>query len=638
MMNLSKKESEGFIMANKYDGLARIIVQNVGGKGNIKSLTHCFTRLRFVLKDESKANEEMLKKTDGIVNIVKSGGQFQVVIGTHVPDVYEAVMDVAHLNTQVSEDGDQKTSILDVFSGIFLPAIGLLCACGIVKGLLVLFTTLGVLSTDSGTYQILYAIGDCIFYFFPVILGYTAAKKFKCSEITGIALGTILIYPNIISLMSGDPITTILPGTIFESAVYTKFLGIPVLLSNYSSTVIPIILSVWFASKVEKFAKKISPAVVKSFLVPLITLLITAPLTFLVIGPLATWISNILAWLTNAIFNISPALFGLFIGGFWQVFVIFGVHNGLFPIVLNNLATLGYDYIFAATCAGCFTQIAVLAAIIMKTKDKNLRTTSISALFSGIFGITEPAIYGVTLPLKKPFIISCIASGIAGAVAVVGGTRYFNMGGQGIVCFTCYIDPSGKSASLVWSIIAVVGAMILSFIATMLVYKDKKEDNEAKKIEVKAAEGEKIVTSPATGKVIPLSEVKDEAFASEALGKGVAIVPEEGCVVAPFDGTVTMVFDTGHAVGLTSEDGVEMLIHIGLDTVKLNGKYFEKLVTNNEKVTAGQPLIRFDLAAIKDAGYDVTTPVIVTNMDAFKDMKKAAEGAVKAQENLLVIE
>ncbi|MDD6304675.1 MAG: PTS transporter subunit EIIB, partial [Lachnospiraceae bacterium] len=228
-------------MANKYDGLARIIVQNVGGKDNIKSLTHCFTRLRFVLKDESKANEEMLKKTDGIVNIVKSGGQFQVVIGTHVPDVYEAVMDVAHLNAQVSGDGDQKTSILDVFSGIFLPAISLLCACGIVKGLLVLFTTLGVLSTDSGTYQILYAIGDCIFYFFPVILGYTAAKKFKCSEITGIALGTILIYPNIISLMSGEAITTILPGTIFESAVYTKFLGIPVLLSNYSSTVIPII-------------------------------------------------------------------------------------------------------------------------------------------------------------------------------------------------------------------------------------------------------------------------------------------------------------------------------------------------------------------------------------------------------------
>ena len=625
-------------MANKYDGLARIIVQNVGGKGNIQSLTHCFTRLRFVLKDESKANEDMLKKTDGVVNVVKSGGQFQVVIGTHVPDVYEAVMDVAHLNTQMAADTDQKTGLLDVFSGIFLPAIGLLCACGIVKGLLVLFTTLGVLSTDSGTYQILYAIGDCIFYFFPVILGYTAAKKFKCSEITGIALGTILIYPNIISLMDGDPITTILSGTVFESAVYTKFLGIPVLLSNYSSTVIPIILSVWFASKVEMLAKKISPAVVKSFLVPLLTLIITAPLTFLVIGPLATWISNILAWLTNAIFNISPALFGLFIGGFWQVFVIFGVHNGLFPIVLNNLATLGYDYIFAATCAGCFTQIAVLAAIIIKTKDKNLRTTSISALFSGIFGITEPAIYGVTLPLKKPFIISCITSGIAGAVAVVGGTRYFNMGGQGIFCFTCYIDPSGNSASLVWSIIAVIGAMAAAFAATMVVYKDQNQNLQDRRNETKITEGEKIVTSPAAGKVIPLGEVKDEAFASGTLGDGIAIVPEEGCVAAPFDGTVTMVFDTGHAVGLTSDDGVELLIHIGLDTVKLNGKYFEKLVANNEKVTAGQPLIRFDLKAIQEAGYDVTTPVIVTNMDVFKEMKKTEQTTIKLQQDLLVIQ
>lgn len=635
IMNLSKRK-RGFIMASKYDGLARIIVQNVGGKGNIKSLTHCFTRLRFVLKDETKANEEMLKKTDGIVNIVKSGGQFQIVIGTHVPDVYEAVMEVAHLSTQTADDENQKTGILDVFSGIFLPAIGLLCACGIVKGLLVLLTTLGVLSTESGTYQILYAIGDCIFYFFPVILGYTAAKKFKCNEIVGIALGAILIYPNIISLMDGEAITTVFSGTVLESAVYTKFLGIPVLLNNYSSTVIPIILSIWFASKVEKFAKKISPAVVKSFLVPLLTLLITAPLTFLLIGPLATWISNILAWLTSAIFNISPVLFGLFVGGFWQVFIIFGVHNGLFPIVINNLSTLGYDYIFAATCAGCFTQVAVLAAIIIKTKDKGLRTTSISALFSGIFGITEPAIYGVTLPLKKPFIISCITSGIAGAVAVAGGTRYFNMGGQGIFCFTCYIDPSGNNASLMWSIIAVIGAMLLSFIATMLVFKDK-EDLENKKIEVTSMNGEKIVTSPATGNVIELKDVKDPAFADGTLGDGVAIVPEEGCIVAPFDGTVSMIFETGHAVGLTSEDGIEVLIHVGLDTVNLNGKYFEKLVQNSEKVVAGQPLIKFDLKAIKEAGYDVTTPVLVTNMDAFKEIEKTATGKIKVQQNLFTI-
>lgn len=625
-------------MASKYDGLARIIIQNVGGKENIKSLTHCFTRLRFVLQNEDKANEEMLKKTDGIVNIVKSGGQFQVVIGTHVPDVYEAVVQIAHLDVAVNgenEDG-KKNGILDIFSGIFLPTIGLLCACGIVKGLLVLLTTIGMLSSDSGTYQILYAIGDCIFYFFPVILGYTAAKKFKCSEITGIALGAILIYPNIISLMSADPISTILSGTIFESAVYTKFLGIPVLLNNYSSTVIPIILSVWFAAKVERFAKKISPAVVKSFLVPLITLLITAPLAFLVIGPLATWISNILAWLTDVIFNISPALFGLFVGGFWQVFVIFGVHNGLFPIVLNNLSTLGYDYVFAATCAGCFTQVAVLAAIIIKTKDKGLRTTSISALFSGIFGITEPAIYGVTLPLKKPFIISCISSAVAGAIAVAGGTRYFNMGGQGIFCFTCYINPDGSNGSLMWCLIAVAIAMVLSFVATMLTFKDK--GAASKEIaSAGAAEGTQTVTSPLSGEVISLSEVKDQTFAEGSLGDGVAIIPEEGIVTAPFCGKVSMVFETGHAVGLLSDGGVELLIHIGMDTVELKGKYFEKLVSDGESVREGQPLLRFDMEAIKKAGYDVTTPVLVTNMAAFGSLKKVAAGKIKARQDLFTI-
>lgn len=460
-------------MASKYDGLARIIVQNVGGKDNILSLEHCFTRLRFRLKDDAKANQEILKSTDGIVNIIISGGQFQIVIGTHVGDVYDAVVAVAHIKAANEEKSGEKLTIMDIISGIFTPALGLLCACGIVKGLLTVLTTAFGMSTDSGTYQILYAIGDVIFYFFPVILGYTAARKFGCSEIIGIAIGGSLIYPTLISIASGEAMYVLFEGTVFESSVYMTFLKIPVILNNYSSTVIPIILAVWFGSKIERWIKKVSPAVVKSFLVPLVTLLITVPITFIIIGPVATWISNILAWIATALFNLSPALFGLFVGGLWQVMVIFGVHQGMIPIVINNLATLGYDYIFAATCAGCFTQVAILAAIAIRTKNKDLRTTSLAALFSGIFGITEPAIYGVTLPLKIPFIISCIYSGIAGAIAVVGGTRYFNMGGQGIFCFTCYVNPSGDSASLMFSLIAVGLAMVLSFITMFILYKDK---------------------------------------------------------------------------------------------------------------------------------------------------------------------
>ena len=643
-------------MAGKYDGLAKVIIQNVGGKRNILYLEHCFTRLRFRLKDEGAANAEMLRNTEGVVNVIISGGQFQIVIGTHVPDVYEAVLKAAHLNQGQPESGQgEKSGLVDVISGVFMPAIGLLCACGIVKGLLVMLTTLGLMTADRGTYQILYAVGDCIFYFFPVILGYTAAKKFKCNEVIGIAIGCTMIYPAIISVMAGEPVSTLFAGSIFESKIYMNFLGIPVILNNYSSTVIPVILAVWFGSKVERKMKEWSPAVVKSFLVPLVTLVVTVPITFLVIGPVATWLSNIIGMITEALFNLSPIVFGLFVGAFWQVFVIFGVHQGMIPIVLNNMATMGYDVIFAATCAGCFTQVAVLAAIVIRTKNKNLRSTSISALFSGIFGITEPAIYGVTLPLKTPFIISCAASGIAGAIAVAGGTRYFNMGGQGIFCFTCYINPDGSSTSLVFSLIAVGIAMVISFAAMMILFKDK-EENQTKEIKaeetgmeeaesMKAEESVKAdvtqsgeeIESPLTGRLVALCDVEDEAFSQGVLGKGIAVEPEEGCVYAPADGTVSAIFPTGHAIGMVTDQGAELLIHIGMDTVKLNGEGFRVMAANGDHVKKGQKLVEFDLEFIKKSGYSPITPVIVANTAAYRDIIPVDAKHRKAGEPLLIL-
>lgn len=628
-------------MAGKYDGLARIIVQNVGGRENILSVEHCFTRLRFRLKDEGRANQEMLKTTDGIVNIIVSGGQFQVVIGSHVGDVYETLLDIAQIQKETSEDTEAgRQSILDVISGIFTPIIGLLCASGIIKGLLVLLTTLGVMNAGSGTYQLLYAMGDALFYFFPVLLGYTAAKKFRCNEATGIIIGCIMIYPSLIALMSGDPLNTMFAGTVFESGIFMKFLGIPIILNNYSSTVIPVILSVWFGSKTEKMIKKYSPAVVKSFLVPLITLLLTVPVTFIIIGPAATWLSNILAWTTSALFDISPILFGLFVGGFWQIFVIFGVHQGLIPIVINGLATNGYDYIFAATCAGCFTQVAVLLAIMIKTKNRNLKTTSLSALFSGLFGITEPAIYGVTLPLKTPFIISCVSSAIAGAIAVAGGTRYYNMGGQGIFCFACYINPDGTSTSLVFSLIAVAVGMVLSFVAMLLLYKDK--DDTAEKESAPAPSGsrgermEEVLASPVNGKCVALGEVPDEAFSSGALGAGAAYLPEEGIVRAPADATVRAVFPTGHALGMVTDGGAEVLIHIGMDTVKLGGEGFKVMVKEGERVIKGQILVEFDLAVISEAGYSSVTPMIITNTGDYSEITPVT-GCVAAGSDSVIL-
>lgn len=470
-------------MSSKYKHLAEVIIENIGGKENIISLQHCFTRLRFKLKDDSIAKSDVLSNTEGIVNIVKSGGQFQIVIGTHVAEVYKAVCDTAGIaqimtNTSDAEEKDQKpkgalNQFIDLISGIFLPVLGLLCACGMMKGLLVILTTIGILSDTDGTYQILYAIGDCIFYFFPVFLGYTAAKKFKCSEVIGIAIGTIMIYPNLIALLGQDPIFTVFEGTVLESDIFVTFLKIPVILNNYTSTVIPVILAVWFGAKVEKFAKSITPSVVKTFFAPFLTLLITIPVTLIVLGPIATWISNLLGATALQIYEFSPVLFGLFIGGFWQIFVIFGVHNGFFPIVINNLATQGYDPVFAATIAGCFTQLAILLAILIKTKDQKLRSLSSSALFSSIFGITEPAIYSVTLPLKKPFIISCIASAVGGAIAVGGGTKYFNLGGQGIFAFPCYMNPDGSMTSIMMSFVAVGVSMVIAFVATLVIFKDK---------------------------------------------------------------------------------------------------------------------------------------------------------------------
>lgn len=636
-------------MASKYDGLARIIIQNIGGKENIISVEHCFTRLRFKLKDESKANTDILKSTEGVVNVIQKGGQYQIVIGNHVNQVYEVVVEKAHIKNSTETETETKgekdknifNSFVDTVSGIFLSIIGLLCACGMLKGLLVILKTTGLLTEADGTYVILSAIGDCIFYFFPVFLGYTSAKKFKVNEVIGLAIGASMIYPTIISAMNGEVLDVLFNGTIFESNIFLTFLKIPVILSNYTSTVIPVILAVWLASKVEKFAKKIVPDVIKSFGVPLITLSITVPATFIVIGPVATWLSNIIGIIVQALYNFNPIIFGVFVGGLWQIFVIFGIHQGLIPIVLNSLATLGYDTIFAATATAPFTQVAILLAIILRTKNKKLKTTSISAFFSGIFGITEPAIYGVTLPLKKPFIISCIASAIGGGLAMGLGVKFYNMGGQGIFAFPCYINPNGNAAhDVLMSVIAVLVAMVIAFVLTLMFFKDKSDDknetvvvNNDKEVNDKKIE----LGSPIAGTVMPISEVKDEAFASGLMGKGVAIEPAEGKVISPADGVLTSLYPTGHAMGITTNDGTEILIHIGMDTVNLQGKYFDIKAKQGDVVRQGQILVEFDMDGIKNSGYSITTPVIITNSNDYSKFSITEKSTISLAETLITL-
>ncbi|MCM1989499.1 beta-glucoside-specific PTS transporter subunit IIABC [Oceanirhabdus seepicola] len=629
----------------KYEQLAKNIIKNVGGKENVNSLTHCVTRLRFKLKDEKKANTEVLKNMDGIVTVVQSGGQYQVVIGNHVADVYEEVMAVGGFGTasESDETGEKKgifNSLIDTISGIFAPALGVLAATGMIKGFNALFLALGWLALDSGTYQLLNAIGDCFFYFFPIFLGYTAAKKFKLNHFVGMAIGAALVYPALGGLTVGEPLYTLFQGSIIESPVYITFLGIPVILMNYSSSVIPIILATYVASKVEKVFKKIIPDVVKTFLVPFCTLLVVAPLTFIVVGPIATWAGQLLGAGTVALYELSPILTGIVIGGFWQVFVIFGLHWGLIPVAINNLVTLGYDPVLAMSFAASFAQTGVVLAILFKTKNKKLKGLSLSSVISGIFGVTEPAIYGITLPRKKPFVISCIVASIGGAITGWAGSKVYMVGGLGIFGIPSYINgQTGFDKGFYGAIAAIIIAFILGFVA---MYLTKLEDEEVVKEKKNANKDEtlvkqEVIGSPLKGKIIPLSEVKDQAFSTGVLGKGVGIEPSEGKVVAPADGVLTTLFPTGHAMGITTENGVEILIHVGMNTVQLEGKYFTPKMKQGDRVKKGDVILEFDKKAIEEEGYPVTTPIVITNSDNYLDVIETDEGNINHKEKLLTV-
>ena len=613
----------------KYEQLAKDIIKNVGGKENVNSLTHCVTRLRFKLKDESKANTDILKNMDGVVTVVKSGGQYQVVIGNHVPDVYADVVKVAGLATDASGDEEEKMKpfdrFIDIISGVFQPTLGVLCATGMIKGLNAILIALGLLTAADSTYIILNAIGDCLFNFFPIFLGFTAAKKFKLNQFTGMAIGAAMVYPAITSLAG----TTV------------SFLGIPVVMpaSSYQSTVIPIILAVFMASKVEKVFKKVIPDVVKTFLVPFFTLLIVVPVTFMAIGPVATWASNLLGDVSLTVYNFSPVIAGLFIGGFWQVFVMFGLHWGLVPLAMNNLAVLGYDPLLATSVAVCFAQTGVVMAILAKTKK--LKSLCIPATISGFFGVTEPAIYGITLPRKKPFTLSCIAGAVTGGIVGFFGCKGYTMGGMGVFALPSYINPQGMDKGFYGMALAMIVGLALGFIL-MFFTKLEPEDMEAEKgnrVEnnQKVLVNEEVLVSPLKGEITNLSQVADAAFASGALGKGIAIKPIEGKVIAPADGTVTTFFPTGHALGITTDKGTEILIHVGMDTVQLEGKHFTPKVAQGAKIKKGDVLLEFDKKAIEAAGYSTVTPVIVTNTADYLDVVETDKKQVNYNENLLTV-
>ncbi len=624
----------------KYHELAKKIVKNVGGKENILGLVHCITRLRFTLKDEGKAKDDVLKAMEGVVTVMKSGGQYQVVIGNHVPEVFEDVMALIDLKEENSTKVEQKQEKLlnraiDVVSGIFQPILGIMAACGMLKGFNTLFVALGLYSAECGGYLIINAAGDALFTFLPLFLGYTAAKKFGLKPMLGLAIGAAMCYPGIqAGTLSAElePLYNLLDKTMFVSPVYIDFFGIPIVSVDYTGTVIPVILAVWFASKCEKFFQKLIPDLVKFFFVPMLTLLVTLPVSVVFLGPIATFASTLISEFTLAIRSFSPLLAGGIVGLTWQILVIFGIHWGFIPVYINNVMTLGYDNVMMPFFACTFATSAVVLAIFFKTKDKKLKEMAIPNFISGIFGVTEPAIYGILLPLKKPFILSCIAGGIGGAFYGHFNFRKFILGGMGIFELPNMMNPDGTMGNIMVAFAGIAISMVVGFTLTMLFYKDKEE---TKSIETKA---KKItLASPLKGTVIKLSDVKDEAFSSGALGKGIAIEPEEGVLYAPADGTISALFPTGHAIGLTTETGLELLMHVGMDTVQLDGKGFQAFVETGEMVKQGQKLLEFDRKRISEAGYSLVTPILVTNTEDFEMVEPVEGKEVQVGDSLLYV-
>ncbi|HEM3173599.1 TPA: PTS glucose transporter subunit IIA [Streptococcus suis] len=632
-------------MAKDYTELAKDIVAHVGGKENISSLKHCVTRLRFGLKDEAKADTDYLKARDGVVTVVQAGGQYQVVIGNHVPDVYAAVQKAAGIAGDGALDIDEGDGpkgnlfdrFIDLLSGIFQAFLGPLAAAGIIKGIVAIMASRGLTSDNSAIYAILNAAGDGFFQYLPLLVALTSARKFKMNEFTALAIGMALIYPT-------------LPGSLaaLKEAGLDNVFGIPFVLptaGSYLSTVIPAILATWVASIIEKNIRKVTPDVVKLFVVPFVTIFVAVPLTFLVVGPVANFISDVLSNTFTAIMNFSPILYGLILGAAWQVLVMFGMHWAVVPLAIMQVASNGMSSILVPALLPNFTQTGVLLAIMLKTKESKVKTVSMPALVSSIFGVTEPAIYGVTLPMKTPFFISCAVSGVIGAATMFFNVTGYSVGGMGVFLYPSLVNPAnGDMSGMIAAIILTVVAIVASFAIQMALPvpylygepTEKKSVEETKESvpELKEIKQE-IIASPLIGKVVKLEDVPDAVFASGAMGKGIAIDPLDGILVSPAKAEVTLVFPTKHAIGLRTENGAELLIHIGMDTVSLAGKGFESFVQVGDQVEAGQKLLEFDLHQIKAADLPVITPIIVTNTADYEDILVTQESQINSGDYLL---
>ncbi|ALA42109.1 MULTISPECIES: beta-glucoside-specific PTS transporter subunit IIABC [Paenibacillus] len=627
---------------SKHDELAKFIVTNVGGEENIRDLYHCMTRLRFTLKDKQKANKQALENSDSVISVIESGGQYQVVIGNHVNEVYDTI--AKNYNLQVKSGNEKKednakegnfiSRAFTVMSSIFQPIVPALAGAGMLKAILVILTQLEWLDSASSTYAILAAAGNGVFFFLPLMLAFSASRTFKTQPIVSAAIMAALLEPNFTKLMENT-------GDI------ASFIHIPVVLMSYTTSIIPAILAIWLYSYLERFLKRVVPKSIELFMVPLVSLLIMVPLTAIVIGPLGVYTGKGIADGIEFLSTQSGFLTGAILGGGWTFLVMFGLHWGIAPAMINNLSLKGFDTIRPMMASATFAQSGVALGVFLKAKDKKLKAYALSSIFPSLFaGITEPIVYGLSVKLKRPMIAAVIGGMIGGAIA-----GHFQTTVLAYVFPAITTIPAFFTNTIAFYLISIIISFVVTTVLTYIL--GFNEGNGATDAETGKTEAEKSepalqtepghtevtenVYAPIHGQIVPLHEVPDPAFSTEAMGQGIAILPSEGKVYSPVSGVVSLVFRTGHAIAITSDNHLDLLIHVGLDTVKLKGNYFTKHVEQGQRIERGDLLLEFDIPKIQAAGYDLTTPIIVTNSTAYQKVTQTQQKSVDLQSVLLTV-
>ncbi|CAM3788389.1 beta-glucoside-specific PTS transporter subunit IIABC [Alkalicoccus chagannorensis] len=614
-----------------HEQAAADILQGVGGEENVQSVVHCATRLRFQLNDHAKADKKRISNIPGVIQVVESGGQYQVVIGNEVSDVFRELEQKTSKAASSGESGGGGGSnqnlfnrLIDIIAAIFTPVLGALVGAGILRGLVVLAESMNWLQEGTGTHTILDAMSDSVFFFLPILLAITTARKFGGDPYVAVIIAASLLYPTMEeAAASGETLS---------------FFGIPVVMTSFASAVIPIVLAIFLMSKLEIWLRKRVHSSIRLFFVPLVLISLMVPVTLIVFGPFGTYVSAGLAAGYEWIYDGSAIIAGVFAGALWQVLVIFGLHWGFVPIFVNNLAAFGEDTMAALIAPAVFGQAGAVLGVLLKTKRKEIKTVAAPSTISGLFGVTEPAIYGVTLRYKKPFAMGVIGGGIGGGIAGLSGASSVAFALPGLPALPVYAGDG--------FVLFLIALAVAFFLAALLTYlfgfhdgmETEMESEEDQETENVASTNSSVqLGSPMTGALIPLSEVNDEAFASGAVGRGTAVVPTDGRLYAPASGIVSSVFPSRHAVGVTTDDGAEVLMHIGLNTVQLDGSGFELHVSQGQRVNKGDLLVTADLDYVSGEGFDVVTPVVVTNADAYFDVLAEEDANVQHGETILSI-